>query len=97
MTELFATGRIVDVVLAITALEALLLLAYRRGTGRGPTPADLLGNLLSGVCLMLALRAALVDAWWGWIALWLVAAFAAHLSDLARRWPSSPPPPPAGT
>jgi hypothetical protein len=88
MTDLFASGRIVDIVLAITAIEAALLIAYHRRTGRGPAPADLFGNLLSGVCLMLALRAALVDAWWGWVALWLLAAFGAHLSDLRRRWPS---------
>jgi hypothetical protein len=88
MTDLFASGRIVDIVLAITAIEAALLVAYHRRTGRGPAPAALFGNLLSGVCLMLALRAALVDAWWGWVALWLLAAFGAHLSDLRRRWPS---------
>jgi hypothetical protein len=88
MLSLFETGRIVDIVLAITALEAAAIVAYRRWTGRGPAPANLLGNLLSGVCLMLALRAALVDAWWGWIALALVAAFGAHLNDLRHRWPS---------
>lgn len=87
MLSLFATGRIVDIVLVITAVEAAALVAYHRHTGRGPKPADLLGNLLSGVCLMLALRAALVGAWWGWIGLCLTAAFAAHLSDLRRRWP----------
>jgi hypothetical protein len=88
MTDLFASGRIVDIVLAITAIEAALLMAYHRRTGRGPAPAALFGNLLSGICLMLALRAALVDAWWGWVALWLLAAFGAHLSDLRRRWSS---------
>ncbi len=88
MLSLFASGRIVDIVLAITAAEAVLLVLYHRRTGRGPAPADLLGNLLSGVCLMLALRAALVGAWWGWTASCLVAAFGAHLNDLRRRWPS---------
>ncbi len=94
MLSLFATGRIVDIVLAITAItaitaiEATLLVLYHRRTGRGPPPSGLLGNLLSGVCLMLALRAALVHAWWGWIGLWLIAALGAHLNDLRRRWPS---------
>jgi hypothetical protein len=87
MVSLFASGRIVDIVLAITAIEAVILVIHHRRTGCGPAPKELLGYLLSGVCLMLALRAALVDAWWGWVALWLVAAFAAHLSDLRRRWP----------
>ena len=67
MDRLFASGRIVDLILALVALEALGLLAYHRRTGRGPAPADALSNLLSGACLMLALRGALVGAWWGWV------------------------------
>lgn len=88
MSGLFASGRIVDLVLAITAIEAALLLAYHRRTGRGPAPKDVVGMLLAGACLMLALREALVGAEWRWIALWLAAAFVAHLNDLRRRWPS---------
>ena len=61
MLTLFATGHIVDLILAFTVVEAVLVIALHRRTGRGPSPADLLSNLLSGVCLMLALRGALVD------------------------------------
>jgi hypothetical protein len=86
MLNLFATGRIVDLILAFTAIEAALLVAWHRRSGRGPAPADLLSNLMSGVCLMLALRGALVGAWWGWIAAGLLAALVAHLFDLQRRW-----------
>lgn len=86
MVSLFASGRVVDLMLAVTLVEAALLVLWRRRTGRGPAPVELLVNLLSGVCLMLALRAALIDAWWGWIACWLVAALLAHLLDLRRRW-----------
>lgn len=86
MAALFASGRIVDVILALTLAEAVGLVAWHRRTGRGVAPADFLGNLLSGVCLLLALRAGLAGAWWGWIALALLAALAAHLTDLARRW-----------
>lgn len=35
---------------------------------------------------MLALRGALVGAWWGWIGLCLAASLLAHLADLRRRW-----------
>ena len=86
MLTLFATGHIVDLILAFTAVEAALVSAYHRRTGRGLSPGDLLSNLLSGVCLMLALRGALVGAWWGWIAACLLAALIAHLNDLRRRW-----------
>lgn len=89
MSQLFDSGRIVDLVLLVTLVEAVLVVAYHRRTGRGPAPADFLGNLASGVCLMLALRGALTAGWWGWIALALLAAFLAHLIDLRRRWSTS--------
>ena len=86
MAALFATGRIVDVILLVVVVEAAATLIWHRRTGRGLTGAETLGLLLPGVCLLAALRAALVGAWFGWIAAWLLAAFAAHLHDLARRW-----------
>ena len=86
MGELFVTGRVVDLILGLVAVEALALAAYRRRTGRGIPLADLAANLLAGSCLLLAVRAALVSAWWGWTALALAAALLAHLADLARRW-----------
>ncbi len=81
-----ASGRIVDVALAVTALEAGLVVAWHRRTGRGIAPWDFFVNLASGVCLMLALRTAMVGGRAGWIALWLAAALVAHLIDLHRRW-----------
>lgn len=87
MGELFASGRAVDLVLAFVAVEALVLALHRRHTGRGLPPADLAALLLPGVGLLLALRAALVGAWWGWTALALLAALLAHLADVGRRWP----------
>ena len=86
MSELFASGRIVDIILALTAAEAVFLVLHHRITGRGPAPTAFLGTLLSGVGLMLALRGALAGASWEWIALWLLAALAAHVGDLWWRW-----------
>lgn len=86
MQALFASGHVVDIALALTVIEAGLVTWYARRIGRGPAPGPFLGNLLSGVCLMLALRAALVGAWWGWIGFFLIGALAAHLSDLRWRW-----------
>jgi hypothetical protein len=95
MSGLFASGRIVDLILALTVLEWFALTAYRRRTGRGPAPAPLAANLLAGVCLLLAVRAALVDAWWGWLALCLAGSLVAHLADLGLRWtPAGSPPRP---
>lgn len=88
MSELFDSGRIVDLIVALLIVEAALLLGWRRITGRGPAATDLLANLLAGLFLLLALRAALVHAGWGWIAVCLGAALVAHVADVARRWRS---------
>lgn len=87
LAAFFTGSGVADLILALVVLEAVGLIAFHRLTGRGLPPADLLGFLLSGVCLLLALRAALADASWVWIAFWLTAALFAHLGDLARRWP----------
>ncbi|MGE0037481.1 MAG: hypothetical protein AB7S93_17840 [Xanthobacteraceae bacterium] len=86
MSDLFTSGRVADFILGVMALEALILLIYWRRTGRGIAPAAVLINLLSGACLVLALRSALVGAPWGWTAGCLAAALLAHLIDLSHRW-----------
>ena len=78
MAELFASGRIVDLILLLMVVEAVVLIAWVRRM-------DLLGNLVAGAALLLALRGALADIWWGWIALCLALALLAHIVDLWRR------------
>lgn len=92
MADLFATGRLVDLILGLVMVEALVLSAYHRRTGRGVAGADLIPNLLAGACLLLALRGALTGAAWAWIGLAVMAALAAHLADLRRRWRGGPKP-----
>lgn len=93
MSALFASGRIVDAILLLTALEAAGLLWLHHRAGAGVAPADLLPNLLAGASLLLALRAGLAGAWFGWVAAALLAALVFHLADLRRRWrPTAPPP-----
>ncbi|MFN3350729.1 hypothetical protein [Pseudorhodoplanes sp.] len=87
MQELFRSGLVADVILGVMALEAALLLLYRRLTGRGPRVVDVASMLLAGGFLVLALRAALTGADWRMIGACLGAALIAHLSDLYRRWP----------
>jgi hypothetical protein len=90
MKTLFATGRIVDLLLVLMLVEAVAITAYRRRTGRGIALGNLVGNLAAGAALLLALRGALTGAWWGWTACWLSAALVAHLADLSRRWVRQP-------
>ena len=86
MKRLFATGRAADLALLVLALEAAGLAAWRRRGGRGPAPAELAGFWIAGAGLLLALRGALRGARWGWVALPLAGAGAAHLADVRRRW-----------
>ena len=87
MEEFFRSGLVADVILVVMIAEALLLLVYRKVTGRGPAAADLIAMLLAGACLVLALRAALTGAQWPMVAVFLIAALLAHMLDLYRRWP----------
>ena len=89
MQHWLSSGRLIDLVLGLMVLEALALGAWRRRTGSGIAPLDLLVNLAAGVALMLAVRTALTGAT-GWVPVWLCAALAAHLADLACRWRRHP-------
>jgi formaldehyde-activating enzyme involved in methanogenesis len=85
MAGLFASGHIIDLILGLVVVEALALALWRRRFGTGPSMRVLAPNLASGCCLLLAVRAALVDAWWGWVALALLGSLLAHLADLRGR------------
>lgn len=88
--SLFASGRIVDIMLAFVVLEWLALGAWRgfRGTGLSMIGATMM--LVPGTCLMLGLRAALTGASWQVIAVFLIASLFAHLADLAIRLRHTP-------
>lgn len=82
MSDLFASGHAVDLVLGVLAAEFMLLVLWARAA-----PLRALGAVLPGLFLLLALRAALTGAAWTWPALWLALALPAHLADLAMRRP----------
>lgn len=86
MIEGLSSAVVVDLVIGLTVIEGLALALYHRLTGKGVPTGDFAVNLVSGLCLMLALRAAVADAAWHWIGLWLAAAGGAHATDLVRRW-----------
>ena len=86
LRDLFASGRVVEMILGLMVLEAAALTAWRRRTGRGIAPLDLVINLCAGALLLLALRAAIVTSDPLSAAPFLAAALVAHVADLARRW-----------
>ena len=77
---------LVDIVLAVTALEAVVLMAIRWRTGTGIAIRPLVANLAAGVALLLAVRGALTGAGWPWLGACLAAAGIAHAADTALRW-----------
>jgi hypothetical protein len=77
---------LVDVVIAVSLTEVLLLWAWRRHTGRGVPLGEIGPNLLSGLMLMLALRSVLAAWSPAVMALFLLASGMAHAWDLWRRW-----------
>ena len=82
----FASGRVVDVILALVVLEAAALLAWHRRTGGGVAPRVLLPTLLAGGFLLVAMRLALADAPWPAVGAALLAGLLAHVMDLRGRW-----------
>lgn len=86
MADLFASGRLVDLILIVVVVEATALLLVWRYTGRGVAPGDLLPNLCAGAFLLLALRITLGGEGWMPACGCLAAAGVAHLIDVSRRW-----------
>ena len=86
MNEHSLIASLVDLVIVFTLIEGLVLLLVQRATGKGVAPREFLLNMVSGLCLMLALRALVHDAGAAWVALCLLGAGVAHGTDLWMRW-----------
>ena len=78
--------RIVDLVLALVAVEAAGFWLFRRVAGRGVALSALLPNLLAGASLLSALRCALRGTAPAPILASLAVAGIAHAADLRGRW-----------
>jgi len=85
MEQLFADGSIVDLIISFMALETVVLLGYRKISGTGLRAFDVLGLMLPGFFLLVALKEALIGSPWWLIAAFLLASLVAHLGDLWRR------------
>jgi hypothetical protein len=77
---------VVDIAIGFITLETLLLWTFHKLTGRGLALPNCILTILSGACLMLALRCALTPDGWPGMALFLIAAGIAHGADLRTRW-----------
>ncbi len=79
MEQFFASGRAVDVVLAVLVVEAIWLRL------RGQRWAEIIPALLPAILMMLGLRAALTGMAWPFVSVPLALAFPMHLYDMHRR------------
>jgi hypothetical protein len=85
LAEQFASGRIIDWIVSILALEWIAVLIAQRLLKRSLGSLALLVGLCAGLALLLALRESLIGARWQTVAAWLGAAFVAHILDLHFR------------
>jgi hypothetical protein len=86
LADLYASGRVADMLVAALLLEALALAWLHRRVGRAGLPWGILLNLATGAALVMALGAALKGAAWPVIGTWLVVALIGHAADLVLRW-----------
>jgi len=85
MADLFSSGVVVDLILVVMAIELGVMACLRRRLPRRVDILEVVLALLPGVLLLLALRAALLQMPWGWVALFLALALPPHLADAAQR------------
>lgn len=81
MEALFASGRVVDAVLALLLVEAVALALWRARPAMLPWP-----TLAAGAGLLLAWRLTVAGSPWTWVAAALTAAGVAHGWELWRLW-----------
>jgi hypothetical protein len=72
---------LIDFILGITVLEGIVLVRWGRRLA-----AEVVWMLLPGICLLLAVRAALAGATLPWLPASLATALITHLADLRMRW-----------
>ena len=81
---LFVSGRIIDAILVLIAVEIAAIMALRSRNGLRVTP--LIANIGAGASLMIALRISLTSGDWHWIAVCLFVALVFHAIDVVLRW-----------
>lgn len=84
MTDALAPALVA--IVALLAVEAGALFALHRFRGIGIAPSLIFANAVAGVCLLMAVRSALIDAPAGMTALWVAGAGIGHVTDVWFRW-----------
>jgi hypothetical protein len=90
MSDLLASGLLIDLIMIGVLFEAAALALLHRRRGLGFAPGRWLPTLAAGLCLMLALRAALTGGGANQVLFWLAMSGVAHGCDLYLRRPRAP-------
>jgi hypothetical protein len=77
---------LIHLVIGMTIVEVIALCVYFHYTKRGVAPSQFLLNIVSGLCLMGAVRSVLMSAPAMVTAAWLLASGLVHVCDMLRRW-----------
>ena len=87
MSDLLASGLLIDLIMLGVLFEAVALALLHRRRGLGLAPGRWLPTLAAGLCLMLALRGAVTGGGAGVVLFWLAASGVAHACDMYLRRP----------
>ena len=77
----YTSPHLIDLILLFTVLEGTILARWRKIPARTVTIM-----LLPGLCLLLALRAAMAGAAWPWVPVALTGALLSHFFDMRERF-----------
>jgi hypothetical protein len=81
LRTILTSPHLIDLILALTLLEAVVVVSRR-----GLSAIAMARMLLPGVFLLLALRAVLAGAAWPWMPAALAASLLTHIVELRSRW-----------
>jgi hypothetical protein len=81
LRALYSSPHLIDLILLFTVLEGVIIARWWKVPARIVTVM-----LLPGLCLLLALRAALAGAAWPWVPVALTGALLSHFYDMRERF-----------
>jgi hypothetical protein len=85
MRELFSTGRILDLVLALVTVEIIIVIALQTRRRRYPIAPELLAHLVAAAGLLAAAHMVLSHTGWVSVGVCLVCALLGHILALRHR------------
>lgn len=85
MEDFILSGQVANVMLVVLAAEVMLVGFHLWRYGMALPLLSIAASGMAGGALVLALRAALQEAGWLFVAMYLLAALLAHLADIALR------------